>query len=50
MRHVIVQRRTVVQSMFSLLKCKSPQTRIMAGMAACNLLASPSTQSQVLCL
>lgn len=44
MRGDIVQRRTVVQALYSLLKSEAAQTRIMAGMAVCNLLACPSTQ------
>ena len=44
MRGDIVQRRTVVQALYSLLKSDAAQTRIMAGMAVCNLLACPGTQ------
>jgi len=44
MRGDIIQRRTVVQALYSLLKSEAAQTRIMAGMAVCNILACPSTQ------
>ena len=40
----VLQSRTVIRSLYSLLKSEAAETRIIAGMAVCNLLACEESQ------
>jgi hypothetical protein len=43
-RMEVIQRRNVVQALFNLVRATAAKTRIIAGMAVCNLLACPRAQ------
>ena len=43
-KNSVLQSRTVIRSLYSLLKSEAAETRIVAGMAVCNLLACQESQ------
>lgn len=43
-REELIQRRAVLQALFGMVKSSSSRTRIIVGMAVCNLLACPLSQ------